>query len=110
VRLLDEVPPYLDFLFQDEIAYNEKAVHKFLTPTTQPFLQRMSNEFMTIEWTTANIEQVVRTVIAEMDLKSREALLALRVAISGRDISPPLFESMLLLGKTRVLERVAHWI
>jgi len=111
VRLLDEVPPYLDFLFQDEIAYNEKAVHKFLTPATQPFLQRMSNEFMTTEWTiTANIEQVVRTAIAEMDLKSREALLALRVAISGRDISPPLFESMLLLGRTRVLERVARWI
>ncbi len=60
------------------------------------------------EWTTAAIEAELRThLIDGMGLKPRDAFGALRSAISGRRISPPLFESMELLGRESTLARVA---
>jgi nondiscriminating glutamyl-tRNA synthetase len=110
VRLLDEVPPYIDFFFTDEIEYNEKAVTKFLSPTTRPFLQQSTETMKTVEWSISSIQQTTRTLIDEMALKPREALLALRVAVSGREMSPPLFESMYLLGRERTVARLVRWI
>ena len=53
------------------------------------------------------IEQVLREVLVEgLGIKPRFAFTPLRVAISGRRISPPLFESMELLGREAVLARI----
>ena len=46
-------------------------------------------------------------LIEEMGLKPRIAFGALRIAVTGSHISPPLFESMELLGRERSLERIA---
>ena len=62
----------------------------------------------TPEWTTAAIEAELRThLIDGLGLKPRDAFGPLRSAISGRRISPPLFESMELLGRESTLARVA---
>ncbi len=60
------------------------------------------------EWRTERLEQVLRAAIVEgMNLKPRLAFAPLRVAISGRRVSPPLFESMEILGRTACLERLS---
>jgi glutamyl-tRNA synthetase len=60
-------------------------------------------------WTTAKIEETLRVVLIEgLELKPRIAFGALRTAISGKRISPPLFESMELLGKDSTLARLAR--
>ena len=54
------------------------------------------------------IEEALRTALVEgMSLKPRVAFAPLRVAITGRRVSPPLFESMELLGKESVLARLS---
>ncbi|WKD59405.1 glutamate--tRNA ligase [Corynebacterium caspium] len=59
------------------------------------------------DWTTAEIEKTLQqALITELELKPRKAYGALRVAISGAAISPPLFESMELLGKESTLARL----
>jgi glutamyl-tRNA synthetase len=61
----------------------------------------------TPEWTTAAIEAELRTHLIEgLGLKPRDAFGPLRSAISGRRISPPLFESMELLGRESTLARL----
>jgi glutamyl-tRNA synthetase len=45
-----------------------------------------------------------------MGLKPRVAFTAIRVAVTGRKVSPPLFESMELLGKEKVLSRIRQQI
>ena len=58
-------------------------------------------------WTHTNIEAVLRaSLIEEMALKPRIAFTALRIATTGSTISPPLFESMELLGKEACLLRI----
>lgn len=59
------------------------------------------------EWTTDNIEAALRRrLIEDLELKPRLAFGPVRVAITGRRVSPPLFESMELLGRERSLDRL----
>jgi glutamyl-tRNA synthetase len=59
------------------------------------------------DWTTASIEAALREALIDgMGLKPRVAFGPLRVAVSGRRISPPLFESMEILGKDSTLARL----
>ncbi|MCY7412572.1 MAG: glutamate--tRNA ligase, partial [Salinibacterium sp.] len=60
------------------------------------------------DWTTASIEAALREeLIVRRELKPRVAFGPLRSAISGRRISPPLFESMELLGRESSIARIA---
>jgi glutamyl-tRNA synthetase len=59
-------------------------------------------------WDTTSIESALRTALVdEMGLKPRNAFGPVRVAVTGRRISPPLFESLELLGSERALARLA---
>jgi glutamyl-tRNA synthetase len=60
------------------------------------------------EWTTGAIDEALRSALIEgLGLKPRNAFGAVRVAVTGRRISPPLFESLELLGRERSLRRLA---
>ncbi len=59
------------------------------------------------DWTTANIEAALKTALLEdLELKPRKAFGPIRVAATGASISPPLFESLELLGRERTLARL----
>jgi len=60
------------------------------------------------EWTTASIEEALRAALVDgLGLKPKVAFGPVRVAVTGRRVSPPLFESMELLGRERSLHRLA---
>jgi glutamyl-tRNA synthetase len=60
-----------------------------------------------VEWTAERIEAALREALVDgMGLKPRFAFGPLRTAVSGQRISPPLFESMEILGKHETLERL----
>lgn len=59
------------------------------------------------DWTTAAIEEALKGALIDgLGLKPRKAFGPLRVAVTGATVSPPLFESMELLGRDRSLERL----
>jgi glutamyl-tRNA synthetase len=61
------------------------------------------------DWSAEHIERVLRDALVEgAGLKPRVAFGPLRTAMSGKRISPPLFESMELLGKESTLARIAR--
>jgi glutamyl-tRNA synthetase len=60
-------------------------------------------------WETAAIDEALRQALIEgLGLKPRHAFGPVRVAVTGRRISPPLFESLELLGRERSLDRLAE--
>ncbi len=64
-------------------------------------------------WSVANIEAALRALAEEKGLKIKELFMPVRVAISGRKASPPLFESMEALGRERVrfrLRKAAEYV
>jgi len=59
------------------------------------------------DWTSAAIEEALRgALVQDLGLKPKVAFTPVRVAVTGRRVSPPLFESMELLGRDLSLTRL----
>lgn len=100
----------LKFLDDGAYAIEEKAAAKELTAAAQPVLDAALSALRDVaDWTTAHIEQALKTaLLEELELKPRKAFGPIRVAVTGSSISPPLFESLELLGRERTLARLAQ--
>jgi glutamyl-tRNA synthetase len=105
---LDEAPQLLAFLFVKDFAVDADAVSKISDAPAKDILKRSLADLEGVaSWNHESIETVLRaSLIDELGLKPRIAFTALRVATTGSTISPPLFESMELLGKEACLARI----
>ena len=105
---LGEVPKMLAFLFTTNFAVEAESVSKISDAASKEILTRSLAELTPLStWDHASIEAALRaSLIEEMGLKPRIAFTALRIATTGSTISPPLFESMELLGKEACLARI----
>jgi glutamyl-tRNA synthetase len=107
VNHLTEVPGMVGFLFTDQVELDPAAAAKVLTDEGRAFLAEAAKRLEEVEpWTAATVEQTLRGLQQERDLKPRTAFQPVRLAVTGRLVSPPLFESMALLGKPRSLARL----
>ncbi len=110
MNTLSESADMLGFLFVPDDAFSvvPDAAAKVLTRDAGAVLEATEKALSGLgEWTTEAIEQALRTALIEgLGLKPKNAFSPVRVAISGRRISPPLFESLELLGRERSLHRL----
>jgi glutamyl-tRNA synthetase len=106
---LSEVPKMLAFLFTANFAVEAESVSKISDGPSKDILKRSLTELTPLStWDHASIEAALRaSLIEELGLKPRIAFTALRIATTGSTISPPLFESMELLGKEACLARIS---
>jgi glutamyl-tRNA synthetase len=58
------------------------------------------------QWTRASLETVTREVMERQQQRAKDVLLVLRLAVTGRKVSPPLWESLEILGKEKTLARL----
>ena len=109
VGTLGEGADMLAFLFLDEVVYDEADVAKQLGGDGAGVVDAAHEALAALEeWTTAAIEEALRTrLVEQLGLKPRLAFGPVRVAVTGRRVSPPLFESMELLGREESLRRLA---
>ncbi|WDG16796.1 glutamate--tRNA ligase [Microbacterium sp. Clip185] len=109
VQLLGDVPGLLGFLFRDEVEYADDALAS-LPANAGEVLVASVNALELVphaEFTAASVQEALqKALIEELGLKPRVAYGPLRVAVSGRRVSPPLFESMELLGKSESIRRL----
>ena len=61
----------------------------------------------TCEWTAESIEAALRELPEQLELKPKAVFQAIRVAVTGSTVSPPLFESLELLGRETTLARLS---
>lgn len=106
---LGEIPGMLAFLFTEKVDLDPESVAKYLDGDSKKIIDRALEVLTPLtSWDHASIDSALRSaLIDEMGLKPRLAFSAIRVAITGSHISPPLFESMEILGRERVLARLA---
>ena len=81
---------------------------KVLTPDAQPVLIEALSALNNVsDWNTEKIEEALRVALIDgLGLKPKLAFGPVRVAVTGRRVSPPLFESLEILGKARALARI----
>jgi len=109
ITKLSEIPGMLKFLFVKDFSVEPDSIAKVSDAGSKAVLKRSLDELVPLtEWTHSTIEALLRSsLIEEMGLKPRVAFGSVRIAVTGSTISPPLFESMELLGKSVCLERIS---
>ena len=109
IVMFSEVPAMLKFLFVKDFVIETDSLAKVTDDAAKAVLKRSLKELEPIsDWTHATIESALRSsLIEDMGLKPRIAFGAVRIAATGSTISPPLFESMELLGKEASLARIS---
>jgi glutamyl-tRNA synthetase len=107
-KLLPEVASQARFLFVDIDEYDEKAWSKVMAVDEGPIA--LDGAIAALEdldpWTTGAIDTALRAMIEEKELSARKGFQPIRVAISGSMVSPPLFESLEILGRDESLARL----
>ena len=109
MQLLGEAPGLLAFLFKaDEEISTADDARKQLKESAPQVLAAAIEALEPLEdFTAANIEAALRAAIVDgLEIKPRLAFGPVRIAVSGERISPPLFESMEILGKESSLARL----
>ena len=109
VKLLTEVGAMVDFLMDRPLQRQMDAMFgKGVDAAKAREILTLSLERLNAlpEFKTEAIDQVLRAVATEVGLKPGPAFVALRIAVTGKTITPPLFESFAVLGKDRVLSRI----
>ncbi len=111
VQLLGETPGMLGFLFTEAASLVVEDDARATLPANAGEILAASIGALELvreaEWTHETIESALRDALIEgLALKPRVAFGPLRVAVSGRRISPPLFESMQILGKGETIARL----
>ncbi|WP_246398767.1 glutamate--tRNA ligase [Mycobacterium vicinigordonae] len=108
IVVLGDAWDLLKFLNDDEYAIEDKAGSKELGAAAAPVLDAAIGALEAVpDWTTAHIEDALKAALIErLGLKPRKAFGPIRVAVTGTTISPPLFESLELLGRDRSLHRL----
>jgi glutamyl-tRNA synthetase len=107
---LGESVEMLGFLFVDESRFERDPAdaEKVLNEDGRAVVKAAHDALAALEsWDTASIDSALRQALVEdLGLKPRNAFGPVRVAVTGRRISPPLFESLELLGRERSLSRL----
>ena len=98
---------WTDFFFKNDVAIDPELRNQYLTPDKVEAFRRLSERLKSLnEYTVTTTEEVFRTLVAEMNLQAADLVHPVRVALTGKTVGPGLFDTMILLGKTRTVSRL----
>jgi glutamyl-tRNA synthetase len=106
VALLSEIVSMVDFLFLDEPAIDDAAWAKAMKTDAADLLQAAIASYEQAPWEAEELKRLLEQVGAERGLKLGKAQAPVRVAVTGRAVGLPLFESLKVLGRDRTLARL----
>lgn len=108
-KTLVEMAESSRFYFTDGVELDEKAANKFLKPAASALLVKSADYIEALSddaFTEKNLEDALKRVMDETELKFGKIAQPLRVALTGGTVSPGIFEMILALGKAQTVERI----
>jgi len=110
VKTLADGWDLVDFAFVDEISYDaQMLVAKGLTPgQSLAALQAAHRVLVDVPFEEAALDPALRNLATELGLKAGQLFGILRVATTGKAVAPPIFGSLIAIGRERVLARCAR--
>ena len=111
IRRLDEFVPLTEYFFSGDLDYTgikETLVPKKRTPSeTAKMLTKLVERLdADRDWVPEQMEQTFRDFTEEMGWKTREVFMTVRLVVTGRKASPPLFDTMVVQGRERSRRRI----
>jgi len=110
LKVLEDIEEEHAFFFQEPVTYEDEAVAKFLRQdgVAERLLELRARLERLPAFETAAVEAAVRGLVTEQQLQAKDLIHPARVAVTGRAVSPPLFDVMSILGKPTVLSRLEY--
>jgi len=110
IKVLSDAPALTDFFFLPLPEYVEKSVTKWLRQEgAAAYLTDVAAALADLgTWDIPSIEAATRAIGANHGREKGSVVHPVRVAVTGREVGPGLFESMAVLGRERTLTRLAH--
>ena len=110
LKVLEDIEEQHSFFFQEPPQYHEEAVNQFIRQdgVAKRLLALKDRLSRLPSFETSAIEETTRALISEEQLPSKDLIHPARVAVTGRSVSPPLFEVISILGKEKVLRRLEY--
>ncbi|MDH4065277.1 MAG: glutamate--tRNA ligase, partial [Acidobacteriota bacterium] len=101
---IEQLAPFFD----DPVQYDADGVKKHLSaPGMQAHVRALRDRYAALEsWDEASLEQELRALADARGVKAGALIHATRLALTGRMVSPGLFEMLVLIGRDRVLARL----
>jgi glutamyl-tRNA synthetase len=107
VKTLVELAGTANFYFADQIQFEEQAAQKFLVPEVTTHLKAMAAAIPEVKnFSKEGLEEFLKAFIEEKAIKFKVIAQPLRVALTGKTVSPGIDEVIVTLGKDRVVERI----
>jgi glutamyl-tRNA synthetase len=99
------------FYFQETLDFDEKAVKKFLKPQALAPLTESADLIEALEvFTEPALEEIFKQVMEKHELKFGKIAQPLRVALTGKTVSPGIFEMILAIGQEKTVSRIREAI
>lgn len=107
IKKLSDVIPLTDFFFE-QVEYEKEVFEKLKIENLKEALNKTVEvmESLNNPWQTQEFEAKVRKLAEELKLSASQMFQLIRVAISGQLVTPPLFESMQILGEEETKNRI----
>lgn len=108
LKTLKDFVPSSRYFFTDDLKYDEKAVQKFLYRDYVPeMFAQLTGKLLQIEpFDEKQIEKVFKEVQESVDRKLGDVIQPVRVAVTGTQVSPGMYEVLAILGRARTCERL----
>ncbi len=112
LKLLSDIVPYTDFFFKEKIEYSEdilKALEKSKNGLT--VIPEIKDALLQLEpFNLETIEKTIRAISEKNNIKPKETIQALRIILTGKTVTPGLFETIFLLGKEVTKKRIEAFL
>ena len=95
------------FYYKEEITYDKKAADKFFTSNSIEIISNLIEKLENIDdFEEKGLENIFKAVMEEKDIKLGKIAQPLRVALTGKSVSPGIFEIIMILGKEKTIARL----
>jgi len=105
-KTLVEMADMIKFYLVEEITYDLDGAKKFLIPEIKPLLKKIAEDLKDLPLEEKKLEEYFRNLAEESGIKLKNIAQAVRVALTGKTVSPGLFEIIKVLGKEKVEKRL----
>ena len=109
IKQLPETPNWLPYFFTEEFPFENDAAEKLRKPGALETLAALREGYASLaEWNAAALEAKLKELAAARGVKAGELVHPARAAVSGRSVGPSLYHMLEVLGRERVLARMAR--
>ncbi len=107
ISTLNDLFDYGSYFFTEPVSYDHKGLAKHWNPEIKPIFTQFTKELEKTEnWSAEDLEPILREFAEKKHIKAAQLIHILRLAVTGRTVSPGIFEVMETLEKSIVVNRI----